>query len=222
MSSSSSSSSSSSTSESNDYRRNSEFLGFEGMTIADGDFKLVQVLGEGAYGVVFRAVRQDDTSPEPKSYAIKIMEKAPEHTKLWKLQQRELRAHMEVSDHPNICRLYGYYETEELFYIVLEYCPGGDLLHALVERRLYTRNDELLKNVFVQILDAVEYCHENGIYHRDLKPDNILINEDGTQIKLADFGLSTTSKISDSFGCGSPPYMSPGEYWWLCLKTTNY
>ena len=86
-------------------------------------------------------------------------------------------------------------------------------MDALIDRLLYTRKDALLKSVFLQILDAVEYCHDHGIYHRDLKPDNILINEDGTQIKLADFGLSTTSKISDSFGCGSPPYMSPGEYW---------
>ncbi|RPD65597.1 kinase-like protein [Lentinus tigrinus ALCF2SS1-6] len=179
------------------------------MTIADGDIELLELLGHGAQGVVFRAIRSDDTSPEPKQYAVKIMEKASPNTSHWRGQQRELRAHMEVADHKNVCGFYGYYETSELIYMVLEYCPGGDLLHALIERRLYTRDDELLKSIYVQLLDAVQHCHENNIYHRDLKPDNIMINGDGTEIRLADFGLATTSKISDNFGHGSPPYMSP-------------
>ncbi|KAI0711192.1 kinase-like domain-containing protein [Cerioporus squamosus] len=191
------------------FRSRTDFSGFIGMKIADGDLQLVEHLGQGAYGVVFRAIDKKDTSPEPKQFAVKIMEKAQPHTRAWRFQQRELRAHGEVSGHPNICELHGYYETDELFYIVLEYCPGGDLLHALVERRLYARNDELVKSVFVQLLDAVAHCHANGVYHRDLKPDNVLVNEDGSQIRLADFGLATTTKVSDNFGCGSSTYMSP-------------
>ncbi|TFK90324.1 Pkinase-domain-containing protein, partial [Polyporus arcularius HHB13444] len=194
---------------SSSFSTRTDFSGFLGVKIADGDLELVEHLGQGSYGVVFRAIHKKDTSPEPKQFAVKIMEKADPHTRDWRFQQRELRAHSEVSGHPNICELYGYYETSELFYIVIEYCPGGDLLHALVQRRLYSRKDELVKSIFVQLLDAVAHCHENGVYHRDLKPDNVMVNEDGSLIKLADFGLATTSKVSDNFGCGSSTYMSP-------------
>ena len=74
----------------------------------------------------------------------------------------------------------------------------------------YFHNDALITNVFLQILDAVEYCHEQGVYHRDLKPENVLCNEDGSRVVLADFGLATRQLVSDDLGVGSGYYMSPG------------
>ncbi|KAI0372026.1 Pkinase-domain-containing protein [Pilatotrama ljubarskyi] len=186
---------------------------FLGKTIDDGRIRLVDVLGEGAYGVVFRAVDEfapaSSSSPGPKQYAVKIMEKADPNSRRWRYQQREVAAHMRVHDHPNIVSIHGAYECAYFIYIVLDFCPGGDLFNPMIDRMVYSRNDALLKRIFVQLLDAVQYCHDHGIYHRDLKPDNILTNEDGTEVKLADFGLSTTAKLSDTFGCGSSNYMSP-------------
>ena len=187
---------------------------FTNATIDNGRLRLVELLGEGAYGLVWRAV--DETSaasssnPEPKQYAVKIMEKADPETRRGRFQEREVSTHLSVHDHPNIVSVHGVFECPFFVYIVLEFCPGGDLMDALIDRLLYTRKDALLKSVFLQILDAVEYCHDHGIYHRDLKPDNILVNKDGSEIKLADFGLATTSKVSDIFGCGSGYYMAPG------------
>lgn len=66
--------------------------------------------------------------------------------------------------------------------------------------------------MFLQIIDAVEFCHENGVFHRDLKPENILCNQDGTRVVLADFGLATRQSVSDDLGVGSGYYMSPGTY----------
>ncbi|CDO70627.1 hypothetical protein BN946_scf184748.g25 [Trametes cinnabarina] len=182
-------------------------------TINEGQLRLVEILGEGAYGVVFRAI--DETSPtssacpEPRQFAVKIMERADSRTRRWRYQQREVAAHLTVADHPNIVSVHDVFECEFFIYIVLEYCVGGDLFNPMLENRVYCRNDALVKSVFVQLLDAVQYCHNHGIYHRDLKPDNILTNEDGSEIKLADFGLSTIAKFSDAFGCGSQNYMSP-------------
>ncbi len=82
---------------------------------------------------------------------------------------------------------------------------------AIVDRMTYCRNDDLVKKIFVQILDAVEFCHNQGIYHRDLKPDNIFVNAAGDKVFLGDFGLATDNERSTNFRCGSSFYMSPGE-----------
>ncbi|KAI9063563.1 Pkinase-domain-containing protein [Trametes sanguinea] len=184
-----------------------------GATINEDQLRLVEILGEGAYGVVFRAIDESSptssANPEPRQFAVKIMERADTRTRRWRAQQREVASHLTVSDHPNIVSVHDVFECEFFIYIVLDLCVGGDLFNPMIEKLVYCRNDALIKSVFVQLLDAVQYCHDHGVYHRDLKPDNILTNEDGSEIKLADFGLSTTAKVSDTFGCGSQNYMSP-------------
>jgi serine/threonine protein kinase len=94
-------------------------------------------------------------------------------------------------------------------YVILEYCPEGDLFYNITECGQYVGKDELAKRVFLQLLDAVEHCHNLGIYHRDLKPENILVSDLGETVKLADFGLATSSDRSEDYGCGSTFYMSP-------------
>lgn len=137
--------------------------------------------------------------------------------------EAELQAHISSSSHPNICKLETWFETMDTFYLLMEYvAPARDLFSWLseerdeyeyddqdvrVRRRTPHERNKVLANIFAQILQAVEFCHQNGIYHRDLKPENFLVSEEGW-IKLCDFGLATNTVYSREFNCGSQAYMS--------------
>ncbi|KAI0795440.1 kinase-like domain-containing protein [Abortiporus biennis] len=185
---------------------------FTGRIIDNGRYQLVDVLGEGAYGVVYRAVDLKplgSSSSTPSQYAVKILFKAAPGTREGQAQAREIITHKIASDHPNVLTLHDVLEDDWFIYLVLDYCPGGDLFTAVVERLTYARNDYLVKKVFIQILDAVDSCHRKGIFHRDLKPDNIFVNEDASEVFIGDFGLATDEVTSRNFCCGSSFYMSP-------------
>ena len=182
-----------------------------------GRLQLVDVLGEGAYGVVYLAVQEhggatSSKMSSPRQFAVKVLQKATNLSREGQCQSREIMTHKIASGHPNVLTLHDVLEDEEHLYLVLDYCPGGDLYSAIVERHMYARNDALVRSVFVQILDAVQSCHDHGIYHRDLKPDNILVSADGSRVYLGDFGLATDQEVSTNFCCGSRFYLSPGKY----------
>ena len=119
-------------------------------------------------------------------------------------------SHQRASAHHNVLSLLKVLDDYDCTYVIMEYCPDGDLFVNITERARYSGNDFLAKSVFLQLLDAVEYCHSQHIFHRDLKPENVLVTESGTTVKLADFGLATQDRITSDFGCGSTFYMSPG------------
>lgn len=173
-----------------------------------GTLELTGILGVGAYGVVYTA-RDILTGLD---YAVKALNKLGLDSRQRRFQQREIQLHHEASHHPNVVSLVKIMDSEDCTYVVLEYCPEGDLFSSITERCFYMGDDELVKHAFLQILDAVTFCHSKGIYHRDLKPENILITDGGHTIKLADFGLATRDPITSDFGCGSTFYMSPGMH----------
>ena len=92
-------------------------------------------------------------------------------------------------DHPNICKYYETYESPKSFYIIMEYCGGGDLFDRITQRdgeMTELSAAEIMKKLF----QAINHCHSKNVAHRDLKPENIMYSEDGSDIKIIDFGLS--------------------------------
>ncbi|KAJ5211745.1 uncharacterized protein N7498_003391 [Penicillium cinerascens] len=167
--------------------------------------ELTGILGVGAYGVVYTAV---DIHTNTR-YAVKALNKAGLDPRQLKYQQREIRLHHLASQHPNVVSLVRIMDSLDCTYVVMEFCPEGDLFSSITDKGNFVGNDPLAKRAFLQLLDAVQFCHNLGIYHRDLKPENVLVTDQGMTVKLADFGLATTDYFTSDFGCGSTFYMSP-------------
>ncbi|KAL7841181.1 hypothetical protein SRHO_G00248720, partial [Serrasalmus rhombeus] len=140
--------------------------------------------------------------------AIKIMEKKDLGDDLPRVKT-EIEAMKNLS-HQHVCRLYHVIETNSKIYMVLEYCPGGELFDYIVAKdRL---SEEETRVFFRQIVSALAYVHSQGYAHRDLKPENLLIDEDHN-LKLIDFGLCAKPKGGLGYElmtcCGSPAYAAP-------------
>jgi serine/threonine protein kinase len=179
-------------------------------TFLGRSLELKGILGTGAYGVVYSAIDHLTHT----WYAVKALSKTtangePLDRRQREFQSREIRLHYAASAHPNIVSMLKIVDDPDCTYVVLEYCPEGDLFSNITERGRYVNNDKDVKGAFLQILNAVEHCHRLGIYHRDLKPENILVSHRGERVLLADFGLATTDPESEDHGCGSTFYMSP-------------
>jgi calcium-dependent protein kinase len=118
-------------------------------------------------------------------------------------------------DHPNIMKIYEYFADEQQFYIVSEYCEGGELFDFIQSRG--TMNETIIANIFHQIMSALLYCHNHQIIHRDIKPENLLLkqliesDDSDFDIKLIDFGasLQIDSKKKANQVVGTPYYVAP-------------
>ncbi|PKA59273.1 Protein kinase G11A [Apostasia shenzhenica] len=167
-----------------------------GVRSRDGDlglnhFRFHKKLGWGDIGTVYLA----ELSGTSCCFAVKVMNKeALESRKKLPRAQTE-REILECLDHPFLPTLYGHFETEKHSCLVMEFCPGGDL-HALRQRQPSKCFPEAAARFYVaEILLALEYLHMLGIVYRDLKPENVLVREDG-HIMLSDFDLSLRCTFS--------------------------
>ncbi|KAF7290991.1 Serine/threonine protein kinase [Mycena chlorophos] len=175
-----------------------------GLTVEHYEF--MAVLGSGAFGTVYLA--RDTTTAD--RVAIKCMVQADEGTKAYEVQQDEIALHYAVHEHPNVVSCGEHFAYQGYLFLVMEYVEGGAVVDAL-EHGVFEDKPELAKQAIFEMFDAVEHLHKNGIYHRDIKPDNILCNEDGSHFRLADFGLATTSRTTKRAG-GTASYMPPESF----------
>ncbi|KAH8119980.1 kinase-like domain-containing protein [Phellopilus nigrolimitatus] len=171
-----------------------------------GALRLTHRIGRGAWGVVYCAKSITDD----KEYAVKCIDNgADEGGARRRSIAREAFLHQTCSEaSPLVLKLHDVVEDRHagLMYIITDLCEYGDLLDHISQGR-FVGEDEHIRQVFLEIIDAVDACHKAGVYHRDLKPENIFVKKTG--IVLGDFGLATTLPITDEFNTGSTPFMSP-------------
>ncbi|XP_054780182.1 serine/threonine-protein kinase OXI1-like [Prosopis cineraria] len=160
------------------------------------DMKVISAVGRGAKGVVFAAKRNDDAFGE--YFALKVISKALIKKKAKAMSSNDEGECKRVSfeqqvlrhfDHPLLPRLRGVVETEKIIGYAIDYCPGGNL-HSLRKKQTEKMfSDDTIRFYAVELVLALEYLHNLGIVYRDLKPENVLIQETG-HIMLVDFDLS--------------------------------
>jgi len=171
-----------------------------GREISD-DLHVEEFLAHGTYGAVFRVADRDND----RQLALKVTLGSSR----W---EEESTLHYFLSNHPNVVSLHENIEFGEYAASLLDYCPGGSLHDLIYDCLAYAGDSPRIKSTFLQIIDAVDHCHTNYVYHRDLKPLNVLCNEDGSQIFLTDFGLATRQEYSQEHTIGTVAYMSPGTF----------
>ena len=169
-----------------------------------GPYLLGEALGEGA----FAKVRLATQIHIKEKCAIKIVDKRfLENIQDIQRLRKEIKILKKIR-HKNIIQLYDIMESKTNLYFVMEYCKGGELFDYIVQKRRLTEKEACI--FFHQIINGIEYLHNQGIIHRDLKPENLLL-DDKNQIKISDFGLSTFY-TKDNFlqtACGTPSYAPP-------------
>ena len=174
---------------------------FRGQTV--GKYRILSPLGSGGFGSVYLA---EDTWID-KKVAIKVPHR--QNLDFGELL-REPRLLASLS-HPNIVTVLTAEKQDDVFFIVMEYVPG-DTLEAVIERD-GTLDLARALDYTCQICNAVDHAHKQGIIHRDLRPGNVLVTDQGL-IKVADFGTSRFLEIAahGTTVIGSPPYMAPEQF----------
>jgi serine/threonine-protein kinase len=183
----------------------------QGATFA-GRYRIEQVLGRGGMGVVYRAVdTQLDETVAIKTLPGDVMSRSPEDLERFK---REIRLARKIT-HRNVLRTYDYGEAEGVYFISMEFVRGYTLNELLDEAPNKQMAPRLAIGITRQISRGLHAAHEQGIIHRDIKPQNVLIDAKG-EVKLMDFGIARMAEAPEAMTqagliVGTPHYMSPEQ-----------
>ena len=186
-----------------------------------GDYLINEELGSGGFGKVVSGTH----IPTGEKVAIKIMDKeqimSDELNKERVLNEISI---LKIVRHNNIVKLYEVMETPQKIYLVMEYCDSGDMFDYIVAKQHLSERQACV--FFQELIDALSYLHSQNIVHRDVKPENILLQTFGKSLtcKLIDFGISRTYTLDKliSTPCGTasyaPPEMHKGEEYYGLLS----
>jgi serine/threonine-protein kinase len=202
---------------------------FETGSVIDNKWILIESIGKGGMGEVFRAhqlnLKRDVAIKVISEEILQDLEENPQEVaSAMERLQREVQTMARVR-HPNVLQIYDYGSvkvqqngsSKHVQYIAMEYVPGNTFRYTMSEEGFDDETDllvEWLQNYFFPVLDGLEAIHAHDIIHRDIKPENILM--DGDTPKIADFGLARSPKlkaVSNSWDVkGTMPYMAPEQF----------
>lgn len=176
-------------------------LEIEGLPISK--YVIEKSLGKGVFGEVLLA----SSIKESKKAALKRIPKdGPKFN--WNLVKVEVEAGKRVSGHKHIAKLEEYFETINNIYLVFDYVEGIDLFGLMESRDFFPLEEKETRRLMKQITDSLIFCHNQGVAHRDVKLDNIIVDWSGNT-KLIDFGLASIDEETCSDFVGSPEYVAP-------------
>jgi hypothetical protein len=181
------------------------FSSIEEEKIGPSSFYCHALLGKGSFGEVYLVEKKNSKI----FYAMKVLSKnkiMAQNLVKYAMTERNV---LSVTDHPFIVKLSFAFQTKEKLFLILDYCPGGDLAEHLSKEKRFS--EERAKIYLCEIILALEDLHKRDIIFRDLKPDNVVLDKEGHAM-LTDFGLSKEgvldNKCAKSF-CGSIAYLAP-------------
>ena len=191
-------------------QKESNYLRLKRAKLDKDMFKKIKRLGVGAFGEV-ALVRKRDTD---QLYAMKTLRK---DDVLQRNQVAHVKAERDIlaeADNEWVVKLYYSFQDKDNLYFVMEYIPGGDLMSLLIKLGIF--EEPLACFYIAELVLAIESVHKMGFIHRDIKPDNILIDKDG-HIKLTDFGLCTGFRWTHN-----SKYYQKGKHTSGCHCRNNY
>lgn len=183
---------------------------------AFGNFIVVRELGRGAMGAVFVGYQKS----LKRQVAIKLLPKALARSESARQQFRDEAETIAVLSHPHIITIFESGEDDDYFYQVMQLVEGQDLArilsklrrHPVPARRRLPLHHAL--RLVGEVLDGLEFAHEEGVVHQDLKPANILVEDRSGRALIADFGIAKTRQIefyARGLVVGTPQYLSPEQ-----------
>lgn len=165
--------------------------------------RITMQLGKGGAGIVYKGEVGDH-----QVLAVKCIDKKKVARKQLQNQLAlEIAVHQTLT-HPNIVRFYDFSHDHDFVYFYLEYAAGGDMFQYV---RTYQPEEATIAYLLYQVADALAFCHDHGVVHRDMKPENILMTEAG-EPKLTDFGFAdrvVRGECRHPMSCGTTDFMAP-------------
>ncbi|XWS08893.1 hypothetical protein CRYUN_Cryun40dG0039500 [Craigia yunnanensis] len=173
-----------------------------------GKYQLGRLLGRGSFAKVHEATSLEDNN---SVVAVKIIDKTKTVDAAMEPRIiREVSAMHRLQNHPNILKIHEVMATKTKIYLVMELASGGELFAKVLRRGRLA--EPVARRYFSQLVSALHFCHQNGVAHRDLKPQNLLLDQNGN-LKVSDFGLSALpEQLNDGLlhtACGTPAYTAP-------------